>query len=369
MPHAFPFLLYLVACTPGPGADSAPPDTEDTTDTASADTEDTGGEEPCDGQVDSALLDEADAWIDTHAPYIDSFQLAHCGDTLVEEYRNGYQAGTHHDLQSATKTFSAVLIGIALDQGLIEGVEQPLAELLPDYARLLEGDKAQITLEHLLTMTSGLAWTDFGVGNSFDKIEAAEDSVAFILGEPLETTPGEVFHYNTGSSHLLSAIIHHGSGTTTAAYAEERLFTPLGIETHDWDTLRDGTHKGGWGLDLAPGDFAKLGQLLLDEGSWDGDRIVSQDYVDAATAPQVETDMGGFYGYQAWIETNLFDADDIAGARGYGGQDCLVLEELDMVATFTGDIRYPADNAQDVVTVMNEYVIPAWTGGSTRSAP
>jgi CubicO group peptidase (beta-lactamase class C family) len=355
--------LALAACTPDPG-DTAPPGDS----TPGHDTGDTTPQpDACDpdgDHIDQGSLDAALAWIDDNPNHIDSFAVAHCGQTLVATTYNGYEPATLHDLQSATKSYSAVLVGIAIDQGLISGVDQPIAELLPDHAHLLEGDKALITVEHLLTMSSGLAWTDFGPGNSFDRIAAAEDSVAFILGEPLETTPGEVFFYNTGSSHLLSAIVHNNSGMSTAAYAEQQLFEPQDITAYTWPTTLDGIAQGGWGMTMTPGDFAKLGQLLLDEGRQDDAQLVSQAFVDAATAPQVDNGMGGSYGYQLWIETNLFEVEDLAAARGYGGQDCFVLEELDMVVTFTGDIRYPADMAQDVVTLMNDFVLPAHAEGA-----
>lgn len=321
-----------------------------------------GPAELCDpdgDHIDLGALNGAVDWIEQNPNHIDSFVVQHCNGVVVENYDNGFDATTPHELQSATKTFTAALIGIAIDQGLIEGVEQPLAELLPEHAHLLTGPKAEITLEHALTMTTGLRWVDFGVNNSFEQIGAAVDSVAFILEEPLDTMPGEIFFYNTGSSHLLSAIIHNNSGTTTALYAEQYLFGPLGITDYQWPALQDGVNQGGWGMYMRPLDFIKLGQLFLDEGQWDGQPIISQAYVDEATAYQVSNNMGGGYGYQMWIDTNTFDVDDIAGARGYGGQDCLVLEDLHMAVVFTGNIDYPAQMAADVTTLMNEHVIPS----------
>jgi CubicO group peptidase (beta-lactamase class C family) len=340
-------ICVLVACDDGPLDD---------------DDDDAGSCDPGREHIDEAALADALSWLDSNPTWQDSMLVQHCGERYVEQYWNGYDATTPHDLQSATKTFTATLIGIAIGQGLIDGVDQPLTELLPDHAHLLTGDKALITLEHLLTMTSGLRWVDFGLGNSFDLIAAADDSVAFVLGEPLETAPGEVFHYNTGSSHLLSAIVAHHGGMTTAQYAEQHLFGPLEIADFEWPALADGIQQGGWGLHMKPPDFLKLGQLLLDEGTWQDQRIVSADYVDAMTSFQVSNGMGGGYGYQMWLETDLFDADDIAGARGYGGQDCLVLDELELVVVFTGDIFHPAEMAADVVTVTNGFVIPSHVG-------
>ena len=339
--------------------DAADDDVDDPNDD---DTEDPPACDPDGDHIDEVLLANALTWIDDHPNYIDSFIVSHCNEIQAEAYYRGYDAATLHDLQSATKTFTAVLIGIAIDQGMIGGVEQPLSELLPDYAHLLTDDKAAITLEHVLTMTTGLRWVDFGIGNSFDRIAAASDSVAFILDEPLETTPGEVFFYNTGSSHLLSAIVHYNAGMSTAEYADQHLFEPLGVGDYTWPALLDGVNQGGWGIHVRPRDFLKLGQLLLDGGAWDGQQVVSEWFVDAATAYQVATEYGGGYGYQMWIETQLFDVDDIAGARGWGGQDCLVLDDLDVVVVFTGDIAYPYEMAEHVPYLVNDYVIPAHVG-------
>jgi len=354
--HFFLGCTILLGCHPTP-VDSSPPLTDTQQDTAEPSTCDPDGD-----HIDASLLDLAQDWIASERNFIDSFQVRHCGQDVVTRYYNGYDAETLHELQSATKTYSAVLVGIAIDQGHIAGVQQPLAELLPDHAHLLTGQKSDLTLEHALTMTTGLHWVDFGVDNSFDRIAQASDSVAFILGEPLDSSPGQTFFYNTGSSHLLSAIVQATTGMNAAAYAEEQLFEPLGIQRYTWPALADGVNQGGWGMEMLPADFAKLGQLMLDEGVWEGERLVSQAFIDAATAPQVDNGYGGSYGYQMWIETNMFDEDDLAAARGYGGQDCFVLEGLDMVAAFTGDIMHPAEMAEDVVAIMNSWVFPSHVG-------
>ena len=129
----------------------------------------------------------------------------------------------------------------------------------------------------------------------------------------------------------------------------------------DWPALSDGVSQGGWGIHMRPVDFAAMGQLLLDHGVYNSTTLLSADFVDAATLAQVDTGYGG-YGYQMWIEPDLFDAADIAAARGYGGQDCFVLEELDMVVVFTGSIDHPVEMAGDVRDLMNGFIIPAHPG-------
>lgn len=317
----------------------------------------------CGPALDTDQLEAAVEWIEANAPAVDSILVSHCGALALERYFNGYGPNALHELQSATKTFAAMLVGVALTEGLIEGLDQPIADLLPEYAALLTGPKAAITLRHALTMTTGLRWQDFGAGNSFERIAAAPDSVAFVLSEPLVTAAGDAFFYNTGSSHLLSAIVARQTARTTAAYAEERLFAPLGIDGYVWPALADGVHQGGWGMYLTPRDFLAFGQLLLDRGVVNGTPLIDPGFVDAATVRQVPTGVGGGYGFQMWIDTHEFEADDIAAARGYGGQDCFVLDGLDMVVVFTGDIRFPEAMARDVRTIMNRFVLPAHPGG------
>ncbi len=310
-------------------------------------------------ELDHGLLNQGMQWIETEATHVDSVLIQHCDRLVIERYMNGYDRESLHDLQSATKTFTAVLIGIAIDQGLIRSTNQRIKKLLPDHEHLLTNRKKRITVRHLLEMTSGLQWVDFGPERSFEKQAAADDSVAFILGERLLSTPGKTWFYNTGSSHLLSAIVREVSQRPTAEFADENLFGPLGIDRYRWSTHRDGVHEGGWQLHARPIDALKLGQMLLDGGVFDGKRIVSESFVDDATSVrQSTTSETSKYGYQMWIETD-HGPSDLAGARGYGGQNIFVAQDLDTVVVTTGSIRYPQAAVTAVRKFMGEYVTPA----------
>lgn len=309
--------------------------------------------------LDLDLLERGMQWIETDATHVDGVLIQHCGELVVERYMNGYDRERLHDLQSATKTVSAVLIGIAIDQGLIRSPNQRINKLLPDHEHLLTNRKKRITVRHLLEMTSGLRWVDFGPERSFEKQAAADDSVAFILGERLRSTPGKAWFYNTGSSHLLSAIVREVSARPTASFADEFLFEPLGFGRYQWRAHADGVHEGGWQLHARPIDMLKFGQMLLDGGVFEDQRIVSESFVDDATSfRQQTTAENSGYGYQMWIETD-HGPSDLAGARGYGGQNVFVAQDLDTVVVTTGNIRYPAAAVTAVRKFMREYVTPA----------
>lgn len=312
---------------------------------------------------DLSRLDSAKRFLDEEGGQIHSMIVQHCGRRVFEDYRLGFDSIMPHDLQSATKTYSMLLIGVLIEHGDIESVDTPLKKLLPDYAHLLSGEKADITLRHVLSMTSGLAWRDFGKGNSFEKIIAAEDTVEFVLSEPLKTKPGETFFYNTGSSHLLSAIITEQSGMSAFEFAKETLFEPLEMMDYEWDEFADGLSLGGWGLYSRPRDMAKVGQLILDGGAWEGRQIVNADFVDDARRQQTETGAGvggGGYGYQMWIPDG-FSKTQVAAALGFGGQSIYVFGDLDLVVVFTASVEKPQENAALQARVLSQFVVPQYS--------
>ncbi|MEM7365853.1 MAG: serine hydrolase [Pseudomonadota bacterium] len=292
------------------------------------------------------------------ASYLDVLILEHCGEIAIEHYANGYTATRLHDMQSATKTVPGLLVGIAIDQGLIKSVDQPIRELLTEHADLLTGGKANITVRHLLEMTSGLKWIDFGPERSFEKQAAAADSVAFILGEPLVSNPGKTWFYNTGSSHLLSAIVRKVSGKSTGVFAETYLFGPLDFGEYQWGTHADGTHEGGWQLYLRPVDALKLGQLLLAQGTWKGQQIISSAFIENAMTYRHGTQFpGSGYGFQMWIET-AYGVNKLAGARGWGGQNILVAPDEHLILVTGGSVMHPAEMAAIVQSLMG-HIAPA----------
>lgn len=230
----------------------------------------------------------------------------------------------------------SLLIGIAIDRGELAGIDRPLG----DYIAMARGtDKEAVTLDHLLTMTPGWEWPEMGEwgGKPYPMINSM-NWVQFILGRPMTSEPGTVMRYDSGSSHLLSAILQEATGMTASSYAEKHLFKPLGIDRYRWYADAKGIVIGGFGLELCGPDLAKLGQLMLRNGVWEDKQIVSSEWIAASTQPLYHTyDHIGSYARHWWIMTDEHRAPvspRVFFAMGYGGQYVFVAPELGLVATF-----------------------------------
>ncbi len=262
-----------------------------------------------------------------------------------------------HGVQCVTKSVTAALVGIALEQGKIVGTDQPMLELLPGQLIAdMDPHKEALTLEHVLTMASGVdcqPMPDFGPSD-------ADDWVADVLGPPLLREPGERFEYCNANTYLLGVAVETATGTGLQDYAGEYLFAPLGIAETLWET-DDAGHALAWsGLHLRPHDMARLGYLFLRGGVWNDEGILSADYVDAATTAHIITgEILDGYGYQWW----LAGGRSYYAARGAGGQFIFVVPDLDLVTVFTGgladgDIPIPLFENYVVRAVASDEALP-----------
>ncbi len=283
--------------------------------------------------------------------------VSHHGRIVFEQYY-GTGSDAHRDVQSITKSVVSTLIGIAVGEGLIRSVDEPLSRLLPGYADAMSPAVAGTTLRQLLTMTAGLpAGEDLPVP-SFMR---SRNWGRAILTAP-ESPPGTQFAYSNGTSHLLAAVLQEATGTSALEYARTRLFEPLGIDTRAaaqtvysapprpeqlaahaaagfaWLVDPQGVNTGWWGLKLRAHDLLKLGQLFLAKGRWGDDQVVSADWVAQATRPQVRTDVSGAgYGYQWW--TGEVDGTESFWAEGFGGQLVEVVPDRDLVVVTSTEVR------------------------------
>jgi CubicO group peptidase (beta-lactamase class C family) len=252
-----------------------------------------------------------------------------------------YMSRDVHSLQSVTKSVTSSLVGIAIGRGEIGGVDVPVLSLLEDYD--LSGAEEglhEARLEDLLTMRLGIEWHEqdrpIGPENTTIQLEFSDDWVEFTLAQPMDAEPGERFVYNSGGSHLMSAILRSATGRTVDLYAEEHLFGPLGVKAYHWKREPAGLPDTEGGLYLEAEDLARFGQLYLNRGVWNEKRILPEGWVEASVARHVDDvapenpNWNAGYGYQWWrVDRN---GTEVWAGLGYGGQYLLVLPQQQIVA-------------------------------------
>jgi len=282
---------------------------------------------------------------------------------------------TRHDVRSVTKSVTSALVGIAISEGRIPGVGAGAPELFPDYREQLAPDKRALTLEHILTMSAGLDWFEppdyTNPGNDEIRMIGSPDPVAFALGRSFSHPPGSVFQYNGGLPTLLGHLLERAYGRRGDAIVREKLFEPLGIGAFDFRANESGLLAYASGLRLRPRDMAKIGQLYLDEGRWNGQRILDPAWVEASLAPRRVTDWATGYGYQWWVLA--FESERarwlVPAAVGNGGQRIFVVEPLDMVVVVTAGNYNRADVPLRGHEVLSDHVFPAAGHPGMRRAP
>ena len=288
-----------------------------------------------------------------------SLLAAHHGEVVVEHYYR--QAGPEdlHDIHSVTKSVVSTLVGMLVGDGLV-ALDTPVCSLVEAPAAFTaDPAKTAITVQHLLTMTSGLdprrQW-------DIDEITArGEPAVEGALRAPLIAAPGQFFVYNNGATHVLSAVVEAVAGKPMAAFAAERLFAPLDIQRWEWPIDPEGRHWGNGHLRLAPADLLKLGTLHLKGGRWNGVQVLPEAYVGLATTPSTS---GGrpelcSYGLLWWITDP--PARPMAFAAGHGGQYVVVVPDLDLVVLTTTDVDAVARPlGLPLRRVIMETIVPAF---------
>ncbi|QWU16941.1 CubicO group peptidase, beta-lactamase class C family [Paenibacillus sophorae] len=279
-----------------------------------------------------------------------------------EHYRDDRTRGELARINSCTKSLLSASICIAMDQGIVPPAHTKLSDFFPQLTRDHDPRKAEITLEHLLTMTAGWDWDEFGGRNSFPKMTRSPHWVQYVLEQQLENTPGTRMVYNSGNSQLLSAILVMCSGMSTAQFTEQHLLRPLGIEEYEWEQDPQGVHTGGFGMKLRPIDLWRFGQLYLQQGMWEGRQLISRSLVRRSVSPAVGTGppRRGSYGWHWWtdrfpdavpgvaVPDAASNAVEYFYARGYGGQFVYCLPELDVVVVITQDQQRHKRNPIDV---------------------
>lgn len=305
--------------------------------------------------MDTGILTEMLDEIIEQNHQIDSISVIRSGYMVLDVAVHPYRNSTKHIIHSCTKSIISALIGIAIEQGYLEGVDQPLLDIFSDReVANQDPEKEAINLEHVLTMSSGLRCRDSYLyrWNGIEEMIESDDWVQYVLDLPMAEPPGTYFEYCNGGSFLLSAIIQETTGMTAEAYARENLFSPLGISEIEWPSNPQGISIGWGSLSMLPHDMAKIGLLYLNEGVWDGEQIVPQEWVRASTTKYIDATLQDGYGYQWWV-----DSPDVYMALGYAGQFIFVAPELDLVVVFTSDL--PEAEFYTPQNLLNKFIIPA----------
>jgi CubicO group peptidase (beta-lactamase class C family) len=312
---------------------------------------------------------------------ITSVALARHGRLVYEAYFDDLGRDGLRNTRSATKTVTSMLVGIAIDQGFLSGVETPVLAFFPDKQPLQNPDprKERIMVEDFLTMSSILECDDF---NTFsrgqeERMYLLEDWIQFTLDLPIRGFPtwypggstapadqpyGRAFSYCTAGVVTLGGVLERAMGMDVPSFANRYLFGPLGIARREWQLTPSGGAMTGGGLALRSRDLLKLGQLYLNGGVWDGTHVISQRWVEASTRPQARVDDETEYGYLWWLRA--FPAGDPGGRRytayfmsGNGGNKVLVFPELDLVVVVTS-VNYGARGMHEQVErLLSEHIL------------
>lgn len=291
-------------------------------------------------------------------PSLRSLIIQQNGTKLVEEYFRNGRPGRTMNTKSASKSIISLLAGIAVDKGFIKSVDDRISSYLPEYFENIDDSlKHSITVKDVLTMRTGLETTSF---HNYGAWVTSDDWVAWALERPMDDRPGGDMRYSTGTSHLLSVIISRASGMSTKAFAEKYLFAPMDIEVGGWDRDPQGNYMGGNNLALKPADMLKLGQMVLDGGIWEGDRIVSKEWLADSFKTYTRSNYNPYdYGYMWWNR-------DVAGyktffAWGYGGQYIFIIPELDAVVVMMSSLANASQRRrykEPVFNLLRSEIIP-----------
>jgi CubicO group peptidase (beta-lactamase class C family) len=329
---------------------------------------------PASAGLDEAVLASFDADL-AHGKYmlVDSFQVFRCGtEVFARKYAHDYgqiygkEAKTKgplnarltgpynyfdpdwhpyyhgtdlHSMQSVSKTVTSAILGIAITRGDFKaGLDAPVLKFF-DVSKVKNVDdrKRRMTLKDVLTMTTGLNWNEEvpydDPRSDSSLMEATDDWVQYVIDKPMAEEPGKIFNYSSGATELLAYIFQKETGQDIDEYGEKYLFAPLGIK-HHWKRTYLGVVDTEGGLFLNGEDLAKIGYLYLNDGLWDGKRIVSADWVKKSLTPYIVAEEGFQYGFKWWLYP--LNGKFVWTALGFGGQRLLVFPEENLIAVFTG---------------------------------
>lgn len=295
--------------------------------------------------------------------FIDALLVIRNGHLISEQYYNGYDENTPHQIWSDTKSFLSALVGIAVHNGLIESVDKKIMDYFPEY--IYDGMDQRffdITVKHLLTMQMGIDKEE----NNLIAVVSSENWIKETFELPLIFNPGQRFSYNSLETHLLSAILTKVSGSTALEYSETYLTKSMGIEIASWTQDPQGYNVGGYDIYMTPRDMAALGYLYLNEGEIHNRQIVPKEWVNSSLTKSWDTDGPAWgvltdynYGYLWWL--GKINGCDLFMALGMGGQYIVVFPELQLIIVTTAnkDISWDNDQELPILEIISRYILEA----------
>lgn len=310
-------------------------------------------------------------------PKLEGLTITRNGKLVYENYFHGFSKDSLHDTRSAFKSVAGILIGIAIDKGFIKNVNEKVYPFFPEYKPFGNWDilKDSMTIQHLLEMKSGFDCEEWnGDKDCEDDMETKQDWIKFCLDLPLKNKPGSQWDYTSINAMLLGGIIAHASHMTVSDFADMYLFKPLGITNYRWTKDPMGHETTAGSFYISNGDMNKIGQLVLNKGVFNGKKIVSRKWIKAMSERRHKIEdfsnvrisknktavpQPTYYGYTWYneeVKTEKFEYN-ILFASGNGGQYIMVIKDLNLVVTFTGN-SYNSSKSKLPFDIIVKYILP-----------
>jgi len=323
---------------------------------------------------------------ETNGDNIHNILIFKDGKLVFEEYFEGYlyvseppgtngdyiqyDRETDHYLASVSKTVTSVIFGAAVKEGYITDLDEKVVDIFPEYSNILVGEKANITVKHLLTMSSGLSWdessTPYGdPANDVTLLFSSADPMAEILNNAMIASPGEEFLYNSGGTNILGAIVEQYTGMSLLDFGNQYLFDPLEVQGGSWQGMAGGLIFASGGLFLRPRELAKIGYIFLNDGYWKDTQVVNEQWIEESTTGHILTKgrtlpLATSYGYQWWVMN--FNNGNITYpcffAAGWGDQYMFVFPGQDMIVVFNGG-NYLRSGSISQFSLVRDYILEA----------
>jgi CubicO group peptidase (beta-lactamase class C family) len=315
-------------------------------------------------------------------PKIHSILISKNGNLVYEQYFNGFKKDSLHDSRSSFKSITSLLVGIAIDKGLIKDVNQKVYSFFPEYKTIENDDdrKKSMTIKDLLEMRSGFDCEEFNDTKDCENAMTNTNNwVKFSLNLPMKNDPGKVWAYTSCDPMIISGIISHVAHTSIIDFAKKYLFAPLGIVNYKWTVDPSGNGMTAGSFYIRPDDMLKIGQMINDAGMYKGKRIVSAKWIKESTTATIpipdfsfvkssrstiaipQPTYYGYYWYGEQLKTKKY-TEDLLFASGNGGQYIMIIKKLDLVIVFTQD-NYNDRRAKQAFDIVARYILPPYEVG------